>query len=308
MHFAIYLPILFSGLFGACAPALGRHLPPAVNTWLISLGGALVAAGTLLSLALQSTTLIGQSPVLAELGHWSHSVFERTDPVGLPLATVSTVLLVALGIRVVVAAVRRLSALRSSHSLAATLPLSGAELVVTDEPGLRAWAVPGRPGRIVVSAGLLRSLTAEQRRAVLVHERTHLIRHHHLHHTVTLLSAAANPLLGALPAAVALATERWADENAAAHSPRDAVADALLRAASGARPGGRSTAVLAAAETDVVLRIAALRSPAPQFKWWRVALPLVMVAATAITTVDAARDTDHLFDHARQVYQLTDQQ
>ena len=93
-----------------------------------------------------------------------------------------------------------------------------------DDPAPRAFAVPGRPGRIAMSTGLLRVLRRDQRRAVLAHERSHLRHRHHLHQTAAVLAAAANPLLYRLPAAVALSVERWADEDAAATCDRRSVA------------------------------------------------------------------------------------
>ena len=90
---------------------------------------------------------------------------------------------------------RRLAALLAAYRLAAALPTSGGELAVIDHPAQQAYAVPGHPGRIVVSTGVLRGLNAGERRAVLAHERAHLTHRHHLHHTVAHLAAAANPSL-----------------------------------------------------------------------------------------------------------------
>ena len=95
-------------------------------------------------------------------------------------------------------------ALRAAHRLAAALSATGGELVVLDDVDHQAYAVPGRPGRIVVSSGLLRALTAAERRGVLAHERAHLRHHHHVHHTAAQLAAAATvgaagPPTGAIP-------------------------------------------------------------------------------------------------------------
>jgi beta-lactamase regulating signal transducer with metallopeptidase domain len=104
----------------------------------------------------------------------------------------------------------------------------------------------------VASVGLLRGLDAGQRRAVLAHERSHLRHHHHVHHTTVRLAAAANPLLWALPAAVTLATERWADEDAARTARRDTVAQALINAASTTRHGASIPVVVLAAATEQI--------------------------------------------------------
>ena len=303
MHLSVYLPLLFSGLFGVVAPVLARRLPPAVGTWLLSVGGMLAAAGSAASLALLGFTLVGQSPLLAARGHWSDTALRHADPVAAPVAVVALIVLAVLTVRFAVAGVRRLTALRDAYRLAASLPASCGELAVIEHPGPRAHAVPGRPGRIVVSTGLLRGLDAGQRRAVLAHERAHLTHRHHLHHTVAHLAAAANPLLRGLPTAVALSTERWADESAAVTCRRDTVAAALTHAAlGGARLLGVPSVVLAAAATEIVARVQALRAPAPRLTLWRVALLVALLLATAATVLEAARETERLFELAQYAY------
>ena len=125
----------------------------------------------------------------------------------------------------------------------------------------------GRPGRIVVSTGLLRRPDASERRALLAHERAHLAGGHDVHNTAAHLAAAASPLLGRLAAAVALACERRADETAAA-CRRSTIAEAL----------------------------------APRLRWWRVALLIRLLAATAATLAEAMHDTERLFELAQVTY------
>jgi Zn-dependent protease with chaperone function len=303
MQLTVYLPFLFSALFGVAAPLLARRLPPATGTWLLSAGGLLAAAGSAASLALLGFTLVGQSPLLAAKGRWSDSTLRHADPVATPVAVLALMVLGVLAVRFAVAGARRLTALRDAFCLAASLPASGGELAVIDHPGRQAFAVPGRPGRIVVSSGLLRGLAAGERRAVLAHERAHLAHRHHLHHTIAHLAAAANPLLYRLPAAVALSTERWADEAAAATCRRDTVADALLHAAlGGTRLLASPAVVLAAAATEVGARVHALRGPAPRLTLWRVALLVALLVATAAAVLEAAHDTERLFELAQAAY------
>jgi beta-lactamase regulating signal transducer with metallopeptidase domain len=169
----------------------------------------------------------------------------------------------------------------------------------------RAYAVPGRPGRIVVSSGLLRTLTAAQRRGVLAHERAHLRQHHHVHHTAAYLAAATNPLSFALPRAVALASERWADETASRACTRADVARALVAAAALPATGRTSsTAVLAVAQTEVVARVQALTRPARPLEVHRLALVLMLLGVIALSTLHAAADVDRAFDLARGAYRL----
>ena len=126
----------------------------------------------------------------------------------------------------------------------------------------------GRPGRIVVSTGLLQRPDASQRRALLAHERAHLAGGHHVHNTAAHLAAAASPLLGRLAAAVALACDRRADKTAAATCRRSTIAEAL----------------------------------APRLRWWRVALLIRLLAATAATLAEAMHDTERLFELAQVTY------
>jgi len=301
MHLSVYLPLLLAAAFGQLAPTLARRLPPAAGTWLLSTGGLLAAAGSAASLALLAFTLVGQAPLLAGRGHWSGETLRHHDPIPIPVAVMALVVLVVLAARVTLAGVQRVRALCDASRLAAALPAPTGDLVVLDDPDPHAYAVPGRPGRIVVSAGLLRRLDAGQRRALLTHERAHLDGRHHLHHTAAHLAAAANPLLGRLPAAVALACERWADETAAAICHRDTVANALTRAAT-SRSMPASAAVLAAAATDIATRIGALRAPAVRPTWWRIALLIGLLAATAATLAEAMHDTERLFELAQATY------
>jgi len=303
MHLSVYLPFVFSGLFGAGAPLLARRLPPAVATWLLGIGGLLAAAGSAISLALLGFTLVGQDPLVADRGHWSQAALRHADPVAEPVAALALIILAVLTVRFAVAATQRILALRAAYRLAAALPAAGGELAVIDDTDHHAYAVPGRPGRIVVSSGMLRSLDAAQRRALLAHERAHLTHRHYLHHAIAHLAAAANPLLHRLPSAVALSTERWADECAAATCRRTTVARALIFAAAGTShvldvPVG----VLAASATQLTTRVRALRDPAPRLTLWRVALLVAMVAATAAAVIEAAHDTERLFELAQAAY------
>ena len=301
MLLSVYLPLLFTAAFGLAAPGLARRLPPPVATWLLSGGGLLAAAGSSASLALLAFQFVAQAPILAARGRWSDTVLHHDDPVSAPIGLLAAVAVAILALRFILAATRRLIAVRDAYRLARALPGPGSELSVLDTAEPQAYAVPGRPGRIVVTTGLLRSLDTGQRRALLAHERAHLHHRHHLHHTATHLAVAVNPLLHRLPAAVELSCERWADEDAARVCRRDTVADTLTRAATSGRSPALA-AVLAAAATDVADRIGALHAPAPRLVLWRVALLLGLLAATAIAVAVAMHDTERLFELAQSAY------
>lgn len=301
MHIAVYVPVVFAGMFGLVAPLLARCLPPALATWLLSVGGLVSAAGSAASLAFLSLTLIGQSSALAAAGHWSGTALRHHDPVARPIAAAAVAVLVILITRTAWVTWREWLALRRSHRFAATLSADRGELAVIDRSESIGYAVPGRPGRIVLSTGLIRRLDASQRRAVLKHERAHLTHHHHLHQISARLAGAANPLLRRLPDATSLACERWADEAAAAGSRRDVVAAALARAAGTHRlPDGLAS--LNAAVMDIAGRINALHAPRQRLSIWRCGALLALLVGTMLALGDAAHDIDRLFDLAQFAY------
>jgi Zn-dependent protease with chaperone function len=301
MYLSVYLPLLFSAVFGLAAPVLAGRLPPHVATWLLSVGGLVSAAASSASLALLAFLFLAQNPVLMARGHWSEDFLRGHAEYAVPVGALATAVVGVFAARFVRAAARRLTAVRDAYRLAAALPASGGELAVLDATDRQAFAVPGRPGRIVVTTGLLRSLDAGQRRALLAHERAHLARRHHLHQSVVALAASVNPLLGRMPAALELSCERWADEQAAHVCRRSTVADALTRAATGTGMAAPAV-VLAAAAGDVATRVVALHAPAPKLVVWRVALLSVLLAATTIAVAFALHDTERLFELAQSAY------
>jgi Zn-dependent protease with chaperone function len=291
--------LVASAVFGLAAPRLSRALPPATATWLMSVGGLLAAGTSSTALALLGFRGLARTAPLTARGHWSDAVLAQHDPVSVPVAAVA---LVALGVALTAGTcclLRRARGTVAAYRLAREV--GGGELAVLDTAELSALAVPGRPGRIVLTSGMLRSLDAEQRRALLAHERAHLQRHHHLHQSATAISAALNPLLRPLRAAVGLSCERWADEVAATVISRRAVAQTLVRAAVGAPPTLPNT-VLAAAAADVVSRVAALDGPAPRLRIGRASLLIGVLATAAVAVGYGMHDTEHLFELAQAAW------
>lgn len=98
-----------------------------------------------------------------------------------------------------------------------------------------AFAVPGSPGCVVVSTGMMNLLEPRERQVLFAHERAHLSQNHHRYLLVGALSQSVVPALAPLLAQLRLATERCADEAAATAmgGDRDVVATAIARAALG---------------------------------------------------------------------------
>ena len=105
--------------------------------------------------------------------------------------------------------------------------------IVTDTRFI-AYAIPSKAGCVVVSTGLLASLSPTERRAVFAHERAHLQLGHHRHTLLAEVCVAVLPILRQLAGQLRHATERAADEAAAEQvNSRPAVARAIGTAALG---------------------------------------------------------------------------
>ncbi|WP_265736798.1 M56 family metallopeptidase [Actinacidiphila yeochonensis] len=221
------------------------------------------------------------------------------DEVTVPAACVAAVLLTVVAVALA-RAVRRhvLLAARTRRAVdEAGAPAGDLTVLADDAPD--AYALPGRPGRIVVTAGLLRALDPQEREALLAHERAHLAGRHHLFLTVLALACACHPALRTLRAPLSYALERSADEAAAtAVGSRRLAARAIGRAALAARPAPRPYLGLSATAGPVPRRVAALLSPvpaprvttaarAPRLLATLLAAALVLSAASAL---DAATD------------------
>ncbi|MYR58258.1 M48 family metalloprotease, partial [Streptomyces sp. SID625] len=105
-------------------------------------------------------------------------------------------------------------ALRTARARAARVPAAG-DLCVLDSPYPDAYALPGRPHRIVVTTAMLRSLDAAEREVLFAHERAHNRGGHHWFLAAAELAAHCHPALRPVREAVRLAAERAADEAAA---------------------------------------------------------------------------------------------
>jgi hypothetical protein len=311
MHPIVYLPVAVSALLGLIGPVQARRLAPATAVRLLVGAAVVVSLCWLAMLALLSLWLLARLPPVAEAGHWSVPVIVAGSPVPVAEAGLAAALLVLLTL---LAGRQLISRIGAGLALARACHRHAGELVVTDDSDALAYAVPGLPalrrgrraegrisGHIVVSNRMLACLPdAGERRALLTHERAHLRHHHGTANTLVGLAASLNPFLGRLPAAVSLAAERWADEEAARDvGDRRVVARALGRAALATlvpAPTG-----LALVNTDVPDRVRALLAPAPTDRRWRVLLVVALAVAAAISVAIAYQETDRLFEAAQLV-------
>ncbi len=164
--------------------------------------------------------------------------------------------------------------------------------LVVDHPAAAAYCLPGLRSAIVISAGTLDLLDADELAAVLAHERAHLRERHDL----VLL-----PFLALLRAfrwagiarqayrAVGLLVEMHADDRALRQRPARELATALLRvgaAGGGGVPSGALGVAHRAEECEVAARVVRLLRPAPGLS--NAALALIVVVSAAIVAIPAA--------------------
>jgi Zn-dependent protease with chaperone function len=210
MRVAVYLPLLLALLAVPGARLLAGRCEPRLATWLLTLSALVLAATSTLSLALLALTGLLRVPELAALGEWSLRLAARRDPVELSVAAAAGLLLAVATVAAVrMFAIRCRSLARAATDAACLAATDG--LVIVDDPVPEAYALPGLPGRVVVSTGMLDTLDPGERAILLAHERTHLAGHHYAFVALAQLGAAANPLLRPLAAAVTYTVERWAD-------------------------------------------------------------------------------------------------
>ena len=219
--------LLLAALFGVAAPGVATRVAPRAGAWLLTIGGAVAGACAVCVLALLALPVAGRSQEMAETGHWSARVFAQHDRLSIGLAWVALASLVFVLARGLLVFTRIAVALRRSFRLSRELGQLAGGLVVIPEAEPDAYAMPGRPGRVIATQGLLRALSPQSRQLVLAHEQAHLDAGHHWHLAATALAAAVNPALSRIKAAQELCVERWADETAADLVGRSAAAAAL---------------------------------------------------------------------------------
>jgi Zn-dependent protease with chaperone function len=324
----VYLPLLVPALATVAARPLAARLEPRLATWLLTATAVALAAFSTAALALLAASMLARSSLLAALGDYSQPALRHGDPVPVLAGAAAALLLTAAAVAVAVLIRARARALAESYRRAARMT-PGERVVVVPGQAIEAYALPGSPGRIVVSARLLAALDDRRRTALLAHEQAHLSGYHHLFTTAAHLAAAANPLLLPVARAVDYTVERWADEHAAtitgdrrlvartigqvallaAPAPRRPRAAAL--AITGARPftglrsaGGRAAArarrpISLAWAGPVPRRVAALLAPPPRRPLTLLAIAAILVLIAGASALEAARDLHALLEFAQ---------
>jgi Zn-dependent protease with chaperone function len=305
----IALPLLVAGLAGLAARPLAARIEPRQAVWLLTAAAVALAACSTLALALAVAYAAVRSPVLAAAGDYSLLVVRRADPIP-ALAGQLAVLPLAAALIAAIALLRnRAIAIARSYRHAAALTASDG-IVVVPGPEIEAYALPGGPGRIVISGCLLDRLDARRTTALVAHEHAHLTGRHYLFATAARVAAAVNPLLLPVARSVEYALERWADEHAAdVTGDRRLVAETIGQVALLARPRGPRRLAVAfgalgprwrqlsvATAGPVPRRVAALLAAPPRRGAWLPAAAALFVLLAAVAAVLAARDLHALIE------------
>jgi Zn-dependent protease with chaperone function len=280
----VYLPLVLSFLFPLAARRMAAMLRPTAAARAAAIGAAVAALAYACCLTLLSLTLFDDLPPL--------SAFDNRPELGLPkpvpgwLASIAALILLAGTIRFVREVVRRYRTVRELRAIG--VPHAG--LAVADLPEPFAVAIPGRPGHVLVTSGMLRLFDGVERQVLLAHEHSHLERRHHRLVAVAVLAAAMNPLLTKLAHLVAFLVERAADEDAAAEvGNREVVARAVAKASLAGSGRGLAPA-LGLNGSKAVERVAAIAGPQPTSRWHGLAgmvtLGAGMVLVTAVAVVE----------------------
>ncbi|MET7618026.1 M56 family metallopeptidase [Streptomyces sp. NPDC005408] len=300
MIYMVWVPLLVPFLAGPAGRRLVSSLPPRPAAWLLTITAAGLAISSTAALALLIVPGATHVHAVAALGELLTPVSTGPPVTVVAVASMASALLVWCATVLARTLHRRRSQLRRARQLAVS---ADGELVVLNDDDPDAYALPGRPGKVVVTSGMLRALTAAEREVLFAHERAHLSDRHHLFVTVVELAARCHPGLRALREPLSYALERSADETAAqAVGDRHLAARAIGRAALAARAAqtraaGRPGVALAATTGPVPRRVAALldheaQATHVQRKTSRIiaAALLACLAVSAAAALEAAHD------------------
>lgn len=313
MRLAVYLPLILPLLAAVTAGPLARRVHPKLATWLLTLAAVVLAACSTVALGLLAVTGIARIPAVATLGRLSLDVLHHKDPAALSIGWGSAILLAAATAAATRMIWRRLRALLAAYRHAHCLPGDGQCVVLPDEAA-DAFALPGWPGRIVISAGMLDALDPAEQRVLLAHERAHLASRYHVFLSAVHLAATANPLLRPLATTVAHTVERWADEHAATVTgdrrlAARTVGKAALAAAHTRRQRRRRIPELAlgvagspvslAGAGPIPRRVAALLADPPGRHRLLVLAVVLILVLSGISVIEGAKDLEALLELAR---------
>ncbi|WP_433606376.1 M48 family metalloprotease [Dactylosporangium sp. CA-139114] len=270
---------------------LADRLAPGAAARAVAWSAAVAAIGSTVSLALFAAHAAAEVPFAGRALGWSTRIVAHD--------TASQPWVPWLSIGLLAAAVGSVSYrwMRQRHLLRLLPSGPAGPVVPVPDATAGAFAVPGRPGRVVVTTGMRDLLTDRRFEALLAHERAHLAERHHRLVRVTELAVAARPALWWAGRHVDYLDERAADERAAAAlGDRRTVAHAIGTAAlAGTAP---HPAGLHAASVGGIVprRVSHLLRPRPAALPRVLAvIPVLVGLSSLVWTGEAALDLVQLF-------------
>ncbi|GAB2775013.1 M56 family metallopeptidase [Streptomyces daliensis] len=266
----VFLPLILPLTALPIARLAEQHLHPRAATRLLTVFGCVLALCSTLCLALLMVVGTAQLPGNPLPDAWSDPEVRAVVPYDEVTGTTAIGgLALVLGAGAVTVRRHHRVRARALRALEGLPPDAEPDLAVLPDDEPYAYALPGSPGRVVVSTSMLASLDASERHALLAHERAHLARGHHRYLLAVRLAGCANPLLRPLYAAVAYGAERWADEEAAhVVGDRKVTARAVAKAALVSRGAPAPGLAGFASAGPVPRRVAALLGPVPPARSW----------------------------------------
>lgn len=274
---------------------LADRIPPAPAAKVLAWSAAGAAVASLLNMMAFTVKAAAEVPLVAGFFGWSYrtviadTAHERWAPWLCVILTVSAV----------VAAARVVRRHHSGREWALRFAGSTShdQVVVVQSAEVEAFAVPGRPGHVIVTTGMREALTGAQYEALLAHERAHLDQHHSYLMLLSDLAGAVHPALRWVPDRVGYLVERAADEHASSTiGDRRVLAEAIGAAALAAhgrpalKPGRFASFARPRRPGATPRRVAALLRQDGGGRLWPAAIPAVLAASSLVWTGEALYD------------------
>ncbi|GAB1646437.1 M56 family metallopeptidase [Krasilnikovia sp. MM14-A1259] len=279
MTLEIYLPLALAAAVALSTRWITSRGTPGTAARVLTAAAVVAAAASTWSLLLLALTMLDDVPPLSALDN--HPRIELPEPVPGVIALFA-------GLGLLGAVIRLFRDQRHRGRLINKLRRAGEPhdgMVIADWSKPIAVAIPGRPGHLLVTSGMLRLLDADERRVLFAHEQAHLQHHHYTLASAAAAAAALNPILIPVRNAVAYLLERQADEEAAVVvGDRDLTAHAVARAALAMATG---PAALSISGSAAVRRVRELRKPAPAPQHQRLLGPVVVSAGILVASAAA---------------------
>ncbi|MCE7003624.1 M56 family metallopeptidase [Kibdelosporangium philippinense] len=275
---------------------LADRLRPDLAARAFAWAAIVAAASSVLNLLSFALKALAEIPAVADLGGWSYQVVLADTAHVSWVSWFSFAWTVFIVVAVIWQVWRHSRAMHSAHTQAGMLESEG-EVVIIPDRRVDAFALPGAPGRIVVTRGMRDTLDEAQYAAVVAHERAHLVHNHQRLVWLARLAAVIHPALIPVVRKVEFLVERAADEQAAIElGDRGCVARAigLAALAASARPAvtsrvGPLMMAVSAAPGVVPGRVKALLGPG-QVRRWQVVVPAALALGTLVWTAECIYD------------------